>query len=57
VPDYYRDFVKLAEMVASELPAAEVAAEAAPDLGPRARAHQVTMAFTRQTDQARTGPR
>jgi len=53
VPDYYRDFVKLAEMVASELPAAE----AAPDLGPRARAHQVTMAFTRQTDQARTGPR
>jgi phospholipase C len=56
VPEYYKDFVKLAELVASELPTAEVAAEAAPDLGPRARAHQVTMAFTRHADQARTTP-
>jgi phospholipase C len=57
VPDYYKDFVKLAELVASELPAPEVAAEAAPDLGPRARAHQITMAFTRHADQARAKPR
>jgi phospholipase C len=56
VPEYYKDFVKLAELVAGELPAAEVAATAAPDLGPRARAHQVTMAFTRHADQARTIP-
>jgi phospholipase C len=56
VPEYYKDFVKLAELVARELPAAEVAATAAPDLGPRARAHQVTMAFTRHADQARTTP-
>jgi phospholipase C len=54
-PDYYKDFVKLAELVASELPTAEVA-QAAPDLGPRARAHQITMAFTRHADQARTTP-
>jgi hypothetical protein len=33
VPDYYRDFVALAEMVARELPAAVPA-----DLGPRAKA-------------------
>ena len=57
VPDHYKDFVELAELVASELPTPEVAAEAAPGLGARARAHQVTMAFTHQADQARTTPR
>jgi len=57
VPDYYKDFVKLAELVASELPTPEVAAEAAPGLGARARAHQVTTAFTRHADQARAQPR
>ena len=57
MPDYYKDFVKLAELVASELPTPEVAAEAAPGLGARARAHQVTTAFTRHADQARAQPR
>jgi hypothetical protein len=49
VPDYYRDFVALAEMVARQLPAAVPA-----DLGPRATAHQVTVEFTQHADQART---
>jgi hypothetical protein len=51
VPDYYRDFVALAEMVARQLPGAEIP----PDLGPRAKAHQVTVEFTHHADQARTG--
>jgi phospholipase C len=51
VPDYYRDFVKLAEMVSRELPAAAPP----PELGPRATGHQVTVAFTRQADSARSG--
>ena len=51
VPDYYRDFVALAEMVARQLPGAEIP----PDLGPRAKGHQVTVEFTHHADQARTG--
>jgi phospholipase C len=53
VPDYYRDFVALAEMVARQLPSAEVP----PDLGPRAKAHQVTVEFTQHADRARARPR
>jgi phospholipase C len=53
VPDYYRDFVALAEMVARQLPGAEIP----PDLGPRAKAHQVTVEFTHHADQARARPR
>jgi hypothetical protein len=53
VPDYYRDFVALAEMVARQLPGAEIP----PDLGPRAKAHQVTVEFTQHADRARARPR
>jgi phospholipase C len=51
VPDYYRDFVDLAEMVAEELPEAEPPV----GLGPRAKAHRVTVAFTHQAAKARAG--
>lgn len=49
VPDYYREFVALAEMVARELPVTDIPA----DLGPRAKAHRVTVEFTQQADDAR----
>jgi phospholipase C len=52
VPDYYRDFVALAELVARQLPT-----EVPPDLGPRARAHQVTVEFSQHADRARAAPR
>jgi hypothetical protein len=49
VPDYYRDFVELAEMVARELPGVEPPV----GLGPRATAHRVTVEFTQQAAKAR----
>jgi len=58
IPEYFQDFVKLADMVAEELakepgrPRA-AAAEAEPAEGPRARARQVTAAFAEAADEAR----
>jgi phospholipase C len=63
VPEYYRDFVKLADQVAAELarvaPAEVAEGPAAPAppaaLGPRARARQATAAFTAAAEAARRG--
>jgi len=63
VPEYYEDFVKLADQVAEELaevaPAEAAEGLAAPvptaELGPRARARQVTAAFAAAAEAAREG--
>lgn len=57
VPDYYQDFVELADQVGRELAkeAPPTAARALPrgELGPRARAREVTAAFTLSAEEAR----
>jgi phospholipase C len=56
VPEYFQDFVDLADMVAEELatePGRPRAAAEAPAEGPRARARQVTAAFAEAADEAR----
>ena len=57
IPEYFQDFVKLADMVAEELAKEpgrpRAAAEAEPAEGPRARARQVTAAFAEAADEAR----
>ena len=56
VPEYFQDFLDLADMVAEELatePGRPRAAAEAPAEGPRARARQVTAAFAEAADQAR----
>jgi hypothetical protein len=57
VPEYFQDFVDLADMVAEELATEpgrpRAAAAEAPAEGPRARARQVTAAFAEAADEAR----